>query len=538
MGAALAVATAVKGLGAVVAVGAAGGALLLPGGRMRALSALLALALTPVLLLGELWGSPQLVTLRHHGALLGVGALLGLGAVVALAAVLRRWPWLLPPLAVFTLPFRVPLESGGESANLLIPLYLVVAAGVLAYAWNRLVATREGRAATAGNGSAHVGPWRDPAPGRLEIALVVLAVLYALQSLYSSDFETALKNIAFFYVPFILLLRLLTSVTWTRRVVTACFGVLVVLAMLFAGVGFAEYATRHLFWNQKVIASNQFETYFRVNSLFFDPNIYGRFLAMTMIGLAATLLWPRRAREVALASVILAVLWAGLILTFSQSSIAALLVGLAVLAAVRWGIRPVAIAFGAVVVVGLVVVLAAPRLVHVNIRSSKSIDRATSGRLDLMRGGLSMFADRPLQGFGSGAFAERFRQRESASSRDAASASHTIPITFGAEQGVIGLAAYIAVLVTAFSLLFRGLGRLRERAPPLRLVTRAYIAAAFTGLVLHTFLYAAFLEDPITWTLLAAGIVLARAGAETASGASSSPSASSASGSGRTGSST
>ena len=48
---------------------------------------------------------------------------------------------------------------------------------------------------------------------------------------------------------------------------------------MFAAIGFVEYATRHLFLNPKVIASNQFETYFRVNSLFFDPNIYGRFLA-------------------------------------------------------------------------------------------------------------------------------------------------------------------------------------------------------------------------------------------------------------------
>jgi len=253
-----------------------------------------------------------------------------------------------------------------------------------------------------------------------------------------------------------------------------------------------------------------------------------------MIGLASTLLWPQRGRAVALTSGALAVLWAALILTFSQSSIAALLVGLAVLAAVRWGWRPVAIAVAAVAVVGVVVVLAAGKVVHINIRSGKSVDRATSGRLDLMRGGLSMFADRPFAGFGSGSFAERFRQREGASSKDAASASHTIPITFGAEQGVIGLAAYLAVLVTAFALLFRDLGPLRGRAPPARLVTRAFLAAAFTGLVVHTFLYASFLEDPITWTLLAAAVALTRpaTGAASSSRAASASASSSASGPG------
>ena len=57
-----------------------------------------------------------------------------------------------------------------------------------------------------------------------------------------------------------------------------------------------EYATRHLLLNPKVIASNQVEEYFRVNSLFFDPNIYGRFLAIVMIGLATRAAVGARAR--------------------------------------------------------------------------------------------------------------------------------------------------------------------------------------------------------------------------------------------------
>ena len=34
--------------------------------------------------------------------------------------------------------------------------------------------------------------------------------------------------------------------------------------------------------------------YFRVNSLFFDPNIYGRFLAIVMVVLTTVVLWSRR----------------------------------------------------------------------------------------------------------------------------------------------------------------------------------------------------------------------------------------------------
>jgi hypothetical protein len=436
---------------------------------------------------------------------------------------------LLPVLAVGALPFRIPLESGGQSANLLIPLYVVVASGVLALAWERLGPPSRAAAVDDGPPSA----WREREPGWTEIALIAFVVLYALQALYSSDFEQALKNVAFFYVPFMLLLKLLTSVRWTPRVMVWCFSLLVALALAFAGIGFLEYATRHLFWNQKVIASNQFESYFRVNSLFFDPNIYGRFLAMVMIGLAAVLLWPRRGRDVAIATGALVVLWAALVVTFSQSSFAALLTGLAVLAALRLGWRPVVAAAVAVAGAGIVIALAAPDLVHLNLRSAHSVNRASSGRLDLMKGGVRMFGDRPLAGFGSGAFSKKFRERERSGSRQAASASHTIPITVAAEQGVPGLAAYVAVLVASFGLLFNGLGPLRGRAPPERLVTRAYLAAAYTGLVVHTLLYAAFLEDPITWTLLAVAIVLGRAEPGRAAAASASSSASPASASRR-----
>jgi O-antigen ligase len=149
--------------------------------------------------------------------------------------------------------------------------------------------------------------------------------------------------------------------------------------------------------------------------------------------------------------------------------------------------------------------------VHLKGHSAKSLNRATSGRVDLMRGGLSMFGDRPLYGYGSGSFAERFRAREKKGEAQAASASHTIPITVAAEQGIVGLAAYVCVLVAAFRLLFGGLLRLRREAEPsARLLGRMVVAAAFAALVFHTLLYADFLEDPIVWTLIGIGIALRR----------------------------
>ena len=169
---------------------------------------------------------------------------------------------------------------------------------------------------------------------------------------------------------------------------------LVVLALALVGVGFVEYATRHLFLNPKVIASNQLEDYFRVNSLFFDPNIYGRFLAIVMLLLCGWLLWARRQREVVAGALLLAVLWGGLVLTFSQSSFTALLVGLAVLGAMRWSVRWAVILSGTALVIAVVFVALAPGAVHLELGNSKSADKATSGRYDLIKGGLKLFKQR------------------------------------------------------------------------------------------------------------------------------------------------
>jgi O-antigen ligase len=497
----LAVATSIKEVGVVTAALAAAGGLLLPKPAQRAVAMLIALALVPVLVVGEVWDSPQFRTVRDHPAVSIAAALAACVLVALLVRLFLRRPTALPLLAVAALPFRIPLNVGGETANLLVPLYVVIAAGVIGYAWERL------RPDPFAGGPPKIAP-RDRRGGDVELALLIAVVLYGVQASWSSDFETALKNVAFFYVPFLLLFRLLAATNWTRRLAINCLVVATALALAFVGIGFVEYATRHLFWNPKVIASNQFESYFRVNSLFFDPNIYGRFLAIVMALLAAVLLWARQWRTLVGVTVVLGVLLAGLVLTFSQSSLAALLVACVVLAALRWPARPVLIGAGAVVALGLVVALAFPSVTKVDLGSGRSLKKATSGRTDLVKGGVKMFLDRPILGYGSGSFAEQFRKREKTSDERAASASHTIPITIAAEQGVVGVASYLFVLITAFALVWQGLGRLREESPPAELIARGGVAAAFTGLVVHTFAYAAFLEDPLTWTLLGAAIGL------------------------------
>jgi O-antigen ligase len=474
--------------GMVVAAALAAGAVLGRTVRGRAWAMLGALVLTPVLLVAEIWESPQLESVRDRGALALVAAAVGLAAMGALAWLFARRPAVLGVAAVAALPFRVPVESGGSTANLLVPLYVVIGAGALAWLIPRLSARYAGQAPRERSGA-------------LEWVLMGAIVLYAVQTVYAEDSAKALEQVVFFYVPFALLFALLRALDWTPRLLLWSGGAILVLALIFTGIGFWEFQTRHLLLNPKVIASNQVEEYFRVNSLFFDPNIFGRFLALVMVGLASVLLWAKRPRSLTLTIVALVVLWGGLITTLSQSSFAALLLGLLVLAWLRFGGKVVVLPVLAALAVGAVIVLGFGSALKLDINDADSLNKATSGRFDLIEGGLDLAREKPVLGWGSGAFNAAYREQERSSGTEATAASHTIPITVAAEQGVLGLAAYVALLVLAFARLLRA-----ARGSPVR----AAIAAGFFALVLHTWLYAAFLEDPVTWTLLAIGTALAR----------------------------
>jgi O-antigen ligase len=441
---------------------------------------------------------------------LAIGLVAALVVIAALVWVMRRHRDAFPLLAVFALPFRLPISADGRTVNLLIPLYLVVAAGTLAYLLPRLARARASREVQA---QARVAPTRLAfwsSPRAVEWLLFAAVGVYALQTLYSSDRAKAAENIAFFYVPFALLFLILRDVRWTRRLLLRCLAVAVGLAVLFAGVGFVEYYRKSLFLNPKIVAANQYDNYFRVNSVFFDPSIYGRFLALVMVALTTAVLargfgaYDRlRRRDVLIGGAVLLWLAAGLVTSFSQSSIAALVLGLAVLGAWSWGLRPAVYVSVAVLVLAGAFVALAPSSLHFGLKGSGgSADNATNGRTNLVSGGLDLFAKRPLQGYGSGSFETEYRRQHSTSSvENAVSASHTIPVTVAAEQGIVGLALYVALLVSAFVVLLRGAGR----SPP-----RIAIAACFAALVLHTWTYADFLEDPSTWLLLAIGLALAR----------------------------
>jgi putative inorganic carbon (hco3(-)) transporter len=479
------------GAGLLIAAGASAASILLPAGRSRSLAMLVAIGLFPALILGDQWHTNQIVDLRHDEA--RIVALLAIAAVAigAFAYLFRRWPVLLPLAIVAFLPFRIPLHAGGDTANLLVPLYLVIAAGVLAFL------VRDWTAPPVTGPAGRSAQW-------LPRILAAIVVLYALQALYSDDFSKGLQNVCFFFVPFTVAYGLLRDVDWDRRLLKLVLCVVAAEAVIFVLIGSVEYLTRSLFWNDQVIRSNEFHTYFRVNSVFWDPNVYGRYLALAIVVATAALLWVRERRNFALLTVLVGALWLGLAQTFSQSSYIALLAGLAVLAAIRWSWRWTLAAVLVGAVAAALVVAFAGGSDKVNF---PRLNIVTSGRANLVEGGVDLFAERPIWGYGSGSFQAAYRDHRE--NKDApVSISHTEPVTVAAEQGLLGLFLYAALIVVALWTMSSGI-----RAPPPTIgpAARAAVLAAFVALLVHTMAYAGFFEDPITWVLLAIGASLAHA---------------------------
>jgi hypothetical protein len=267
-------------------------------------------------------------------------------------------------------------------------------------------------------------------------------------------------------------------------------------AIVFAAVGLWEETSHRVFFSRFLEVSNAYTTYFRTNSLFYDPNIYGRHLVLA-IGVLVALMW-RRALPVLPASLLVAVLWLSLYFSYSQSSLVTLfVVVVAITIAVGSHQARRVIVFGGAACVVVGALLAASN-VH-----GQSLRRVTSDRSHLISVTLDAFRQHPFAGVGVGSQPLASQQDSTSSGAAKLSASHTTPLTVAAELGVVGLAAYLLWLVGAAATL--------RRAWRSDFTAGVSLAVVFGALLTHSLFYSGFFENPLTWGVLAVAATVPRA---------------------------
>jgi O-Antigen ligase len=456
-------------------LGAIGAAAVLTAGRRVTLLGGLAVVAAAEVVLAHAGG-------LHLSAKLLGAAIVGVAILAGLAALLLQAFWLVTPLVLLAAPFRLPLDFGsshrfyvaiahGGQLGRLLPLYVVLAVAALATAWH---AVRD-------------GPIR---PIRRDIAWPAAAFLAfaSLSMMWSEDVGSARNLLEYFLLPFAVLVVVVAHAPFPARMPRILGTISIALAVLFAVVGLAEAATHRLiFYAHNLQVSNTYTSFFRVTSLFRDPSLYGRHLVLG-IAIVVVCMWLRKL-DVVPAAALIALLFAGLYFSYSQSSYAALFVvvlAITLVAGDRRARRVAVVAAVAVLLVGTGI--AAAKVVHSSVRKATS-DR--SRRIELTA---RAFAHHPLAGVGLGGqprasqkLATRFGPLQNF-------VSHTTPLTVAAELGIVGLVAYIAILLgTAHAI-----DDVRRRQQALGLS----LGAVFLALFVHSLAYSGFFEDPITWLVL------------------------------------
>jgi O-antigen ligase len=166
--------------------------------------------------------------------------------------------------------------------------------------------------------------------------------------------------------------------------------------------------------------------------------------------------------------------------------------------ALRWRIRW-AVAAGVAILMAAAIFFTVSGVSRSDLSSTDKIQTFSSGRVSLITGGYDLTKDRPGWGFGSGSFGTAFKDHVDSTAKT--TASHSEPLTVGAEQGFIGLIVYAALIVLALVVLLSGA---RDS------VGAAVIAACFVAIFVHSLGYADFTVDPATWALLGVGVALRR----------------------------
>ena len=421
-----------------------------------------------------------------HRAILAAAGVAGIVAAAAGAALLLRWPWLLAFAALACVPARIPVTVGSTQANLLVPLYAVVAAAALVLAWELVQGDTRAR---------ELGP--------VALPLAAFVGWTGLSLAWTQDLRQGAIELLAFYLPFGLLAVALARLAWRRQWLLVLGGELVLMGLIFAVVGIEQWSTRDIFWNPKVLVGNTYAPFFRVNSLFWDPSIYGRFLVVAMLAALVVVLATRSLRVVLAAAGAIAVMAVGLLFSFSQSSFVALAVGVLVAAGFAWRRRAIPLLVLAAGVFVLAVV-GSPNVRHAILHGGH-LNRVTSGRSKLVSNGLKLAVHHPVIGVGIGGFKHAYAKQQHLKSKEPkAAASHDTPITVAAETGVPGLLLLGWLFVAGILLAFR------RAASDLAGQAAIVFGLVLTAIAVHSLFYNAFFEDPMVWGALGLAALASR----------------------------
>ncbi len=284
---------------------------------------------------------------------------------------------------------------------------------------------------------------------------------------------------------------------WSEVTLEHIWQIIFSLAVLVSAFALFQYATGSGIWGGGEAAAGAR----RVNGTFMDPNIFARYLDISILGTLTLLLGKLRPwRWWIGAGLVLQA--AALGVTFSRTGWIILALGLIVLLIIHFRHKMTYLLGGFFVFIIAGAGLSFIPAIHQRLETFSGLFTILGQRIPLIQGGWAMFQDHPLTGIGLGCFQWAMENPYSSmlASWSYVTRSHTTLITVGAEMGIWGILAMLVFLGTVILAALRTRGKLR----PFALANMVGILVIW----LSSQGEGRFFEDPMVWAFWGLAIAL------------------------------
>lgn len=426
--------------------------------------------------------------------------LLIVSGLILLVIFTRKTEWLLW-LMILALPLRIALPAGLTTVRLLFPLYFLITLAILVYMMRRI-----GKKDTAGNF------------GQISLPMLLFILVMGYSLIYSLNIRQGMINFYSFYLSFAALYFIILNFMKDEKMIKRSLNLFLGYGIFLSLFGIFEFLTRKIYFSPALAEANQRATIFRINSIFWDPNMFGKFLVVIILIALAFVFFraPWKNKYLPLSALIICT--PALILTYSRSSMLALFFGIIFLILYFFRLKGLVFIFLLCLIISGAVLLIKPDLIKQQISWKKleKINTLSEGRIPLIKGGLRIFLERPLLGYGLGSFSDKYvktpefaqyeKEQEGKSTR-INKTSHNTWITLLAEEGVIGLAVALFFVIAIFFYLVRFIKSTNKMEFK---VVEVGILATFIAFIIHSMFYSTFFEDPFMWFILGISFVIDR----------------------------
>lgn len=281
-----------------------------------------------------------------------------------------------------------------------------------------------------------------------------------------------------------------------RHVLDRVFKVIFYTATLTAIFGLIQYFSGHWIWGGGI----NIDGVRRVNSTFMDPNVFARYLNISILGTVLLLLRREWSWDIGTIFALL-IQVAAIGVTFSRTSWFTLFIGILILVIItqkNWNTRWSILGLGGL---GLAILLLIPSIRNRLNTLSEGIS-ALGERQHLIKGGWAMFVEHPLTGVGLGSFQYALEHSYNylLPLSYAVTRSHTSLLTVAAEMGILGIASMLAFLLVLAVINLRTTNHMKP-----------FAQAALSGILviwLSSQGEGRFFEDPMVWALWGLSLAL------------------------------